>query len=74
MSAEGRTEEGLVQIMAASGAKASYIAGDMDYIAEAAGAPNYIIAESGAGIMKITAYDGEGKAFDSLQISGGKTR
>ena len=64
--------EGFVQIMAASGAKDSYIAGDPGYIAEAAGAPNYIIVEAGADVMRITAFDGGGKAFDSLQISGGK--
>jgi len=65
-----RTEPGgIVQIMAASGAKESYKPGNMDYIVTAAEAPNYLIIEAGVKTMEITAFDSTGKSFDSFLLS-----
>jgi len=56
------------QIMAASGAKGSYQAGESDYILLTANGPAYLILEAGESALTITAYNAGGEAFDSAQI------
>ena len=68
MPAEGAAESGLLQVMAASGAKGSYVPGDMEYVVTTADAPNYLVLEAGAETLKITAFDSAGKPFDSALI------
>jgi len=59
---------GIVQIMAASGDKASYQLGERDFLANSESAPNYLrlIAESDK--LTVTAFDGEHRVFDTFQI------
>jgi len=68
MSGENAAENGLIQIMAASGGKGSYRPGDMEYVVAAAEAPNYLIVEAGAKTLEVTAFDSAGKPFDNVQI------
>jgi len=59
---------GFIQIMAASGAKGSYKAGDMEYIITTAEAPNYLIIEAGAKALDITSFDSAGSELDGVSV------
>jgi len=59
---------GVVQIMAASGGKASYAPGERDYIAVGSTAPNYVLLEADSQSLIVTAYDGEHKVIDYFTI------
>lgn len=61
-------ESGIIQIMAASGDKASYIPGEHDYIAACAPAPNYLSVFADHEQLIITAYDGEHCIIDETVI------
>ena len=61
-------ENGIIQIMTASGAKGSYSPGEKDYIEKAAEGPAYLIIEVDVGLMTITAYDKNGEPFDNVRI------
>jgi len=60
--------EGIVQIMAASGDKASYSAGERDFIAASAEAPNYLLLTADSESIIITAFDGEHNVIDQFTI------
>ena len=60
---------GIVQIMTASGGKGSYAAGIREYITVSSDAPNYLYITADEESLIITAYDGEGKPFDSCPIT-----
>jgi 3',5'-cyclic AMP phosphodiesterase CpdA len=66
VSADGR---GIVQIMAASGDKASYAVGERDFLAAGAAAPNYALLIADESSLRITAYDGENRVIDWLMIN-----
>ena len=59
---------GLIQIMAASGAKESYRTGNNDNFEVIAPAPNYLIIEAWTEALEITAYDGNGETLDNVRI------
>ena len=61
-------EGGIIQIMAASGAKASYAPGDRDYIAASGFAPNYLSLFADSGRLTVAAYDSEHKVVDSVEL------
>jgi len=60
---------GIVQIMAASGGKESYSVGNPDYIVTNAVAPNYLYITADEETLKVIAYDGNGKSFDTFTIA-----
>ena len=62
-------ENGIIQIMTASGAKASYSPGEHGYIETIAETPVYLIVEVGTDLLNITAYNDAGEPFDNVQIS-----
>ena len=59
-------EQGIVQIMAASGDKATYAIGEQGYIAASAPAPNYLLLIANDQSLDITAFDGEGRVIDQV--------
>ena len=59
---------GIVQVMAASGAKAPYPVGERDFIAVNDIAPNYLILTADGDSLSITALDGEHKVIDEFII------
>ena len=59
----------IVQIMAASGDKATYAPGEQEYITATAAAPNYVYIEGGSKSLVITAYNGESVLIDELFVS-----
>ena len=59
---------GIVQIMAASGDKASYTMGERDFIAADHAAPNYLLISADSASISITAYDGEHRMIDQFAI------
>jgi len=65
----GMSENGIMQILAATGPKIHYQPTDKDYIAIAKQIVSYLIVETTVNTLRVTAYDGEGQAFDSVQIS-----
>jgi len=62
-------ENGIIQIMTASGAKDSYSPADKEYIARTAETPVYLIIEAGIKTLIVTAYDSAGEQFDNVQIT-----
>jgi 3',5'-cyclic AMP phosphodiesterase CpdA len=66
MQGESASDDGsgIIQIMAASGAKESYIAANRDYLAALAPAPNYLLLQADSAALTVTAYDERGEAFD----------
>ena len=61
--------KGIVQIMAASGGKQSYVAGNWEYISVSADAPNYLYIVADDESLIVTAYDGKGEPFDIYTIT-----
>lgn len=55
---------GIVQIMAASGDKESYSAGDLDYIAASFSSTCYLLLKADGEELSITAYDSENNMID----------
>ena len=64
-SADGN---GIVQIMAASGAKATYKAGERDYIAASHETKNYLLLTANESELAVIAYDSSGVEIDSLTL------
>ena len=62
-------EDGIIQIMTASGAKDSYVPADIEHIAITKDAPAYLIVEVGSELLTITAYDGAGEQIDRIVIT-----
>ena len=60
--------QGIVQVMAASGDKATYTMNDSDFVAAGAPASNYLLLEADSESLSITAFDGEGKVVDQYTI------
>jgi hypothetical protein len=56
---------GIVQIMAASGAKEPYTLGNADYVAVSAAPPNYLLLRADSDRLTVTAYNGQNEAFDT---------
>jgi len=61
-------ENGIIQIMTASGAKGSYSPGDKEYIAQISETSAYLIINAGADELNITAFNYAGEPFDNVQI------
>jgi len=61
-------ENGIIQIMTASGAKDSYSPGENDYIEKIADTPVYLIIEVSAKALSLTAFNVTGEPFDSIRI------
>jgi len=61
--------KGIAQIMAASGGKQSYAAGDWEYVSVSADAPNYLYVTASDDELTVTAYDKNGKPFDTCTIT-----
>ena len=61
-------ENGIMQIMTASGAKESYSPSNREYIAKTSETPVYLIIEAGVKTLTVTAFDSAGKQFDTVQI------
>ena len=59
---------GLIQIMAASGAKESYSIVDGAQVALSADAPNYLLLTADSAALTITAYNGINEAFDTYAL------
>ena len=59
---------GIVQIMAASGDKATYVIGESGYIAAVAPAPNYLRIAADSSSLEVTAYDSDGNVVDQVSI------
>ena len=70
MSGESAVSDGngIIQIMAASGGKASYPAGAADYIAAGDSAPNYISLAASCDSITVTAYSGMHIEIDSVTL------
>jgi len=68
-SGDGR---GIVQVMAATGGKASYASGDRDYIAASHTGPNYLFVAADQERLMVTAYDGEHREIDRFSIPNPK--
>ena len=66
-AAEGK--QGIVQIMAASGDKATYAVAGFGYIASSVPAPNYLLLTVDGENLTVTAFDGEGRVIDQVAIS-----
>ena len=64
-AANGR---GIVQVMAASGDKPTYVLGDRSYIAAYAPAQNFVVLSADSESLVITAYDEEGNIIDEFTI------
>jgi len=60
---------GIVQVIAASGDKASYAAGERDYGAVTDIAPNYLLLTADAGSLTITAFDGKHRVIDQFIVN-----
>jgi 3',5'-cyclic AMP phosphodiesterase CpdA len=60
--------EGIVQIMAASGGKQSYVIGEKDFIVRNAGAPNAVLVIADEDALKVSAYDDAGLLFDTFTL------
>jgi len=61
-------EDGIIQIMTASGAKESYRPGEKEYIDIVADTPVYIIIEVSTNTLNIAAFNNVGEPFDSIRI------
>ncbi|MCL1827881.1 MAG: metallophosphoesterase [Oscillospiraceae bacterium] len=59
---------GIIQIMAASGAKESYAAAERDYITSLGDAPNYLSVTASARELRVTACNGNHEPFDKTVI------
>jgi len=59
---------GIVQIMAASGDKASYTMGERAFVVISGEAPNYLLLSADAAGLVITAYDGQHQEIDRVVI------
>jgi len=68
MRGEDISEDGIIQIMTASGAKESYTPGEKDYIEIIADTPVYLIIEVSTRMMSLTAFNTDGEPFDSIRI------
>lgn len=66
---ETAADGGLIQIMAASGAKESYTAANRDYIAVSAAAPNYLLLTADDKTLTVTAYDENHEAIDVCTLT-----
>ena len=66
---EADNGRGIVQIMAASGDKATYAQGERSFITLSASAPNYIMLRADSEGLYITAFDGEHTIIDELTVS-----
>jgi len=62
-------ENGIIQIMTASGAKESYSTGDKEYIEIIAETPVYLIIEVSTKTLTITAFESAGEQIDTIQIA-----
>jgi len=62
---------GIVQIIAASGDKASYTVGERDFVAVTDIAPNYLLLVADDKSLTITAFNGDHKTIDELSIAKG---
>ena len=60
---------GIVQIMAASGDKATYASSEQEFISVTAEAPNYVYIEADSNSLVITACNGENVVIDELLVS-----
>ncbi|MCL1816064.1 MAG: metallophosphoesterase [Clostridiales bacterium] len=60
---------GIIQIMVASGAKESYVAGQPDYLAISAPAPNYLLLTTDWRELSITAYNEHGEIIDKYTLT-----
>lgn len=61
-------ESGIVQIMAASGDKASYSIGERDYVVTSDQAPNYLLLSADGECLSITAFNSENIVIDQYSI------
>ena len=70
MSGDGASADGtgIVQLMAASGAKQSYILGDTAYVAADAQAPVYLRVEADESALTVVAYDESHSPIDTYTI------
>ena len=59
---------GIIQIMAASGDKATYSAGERDYVVAGDSAPNYLSVLANSEILTVTAYNAEHRVIDSVTM------
>ncbi|MCL2747244.1 MAG: metallophosphoesterase [Oscillospiraceae bacterium] len=66
--ARSRAQNGIVQIMVASGAKEPYHADNTEDMAIIGGAPSYLRITADAGSLTVTAFDGNHAVFDTLTI------
>ena len=62
-------DDGIVQIMAATGGKQSYTVGENAAVASAAPAPNYLHLEADEQCLTITAYDESHGLIDMFKMS-----
>ena len=71
MSGDSQTADGqgIVQIMAASGDKASYTIGERDFVAASGTAPNYLLVNVDESELIIKAYNSEHLEIDEVRIS-----
>ena|GEM_PF-2600370 len=61
-------ESGLVQVMVASGGKASYTHDARPYLALTAEAPNYLALSADFGTLSVAAYDADGVVIDAFVL------
>ena len=57
-----------MQVMAASGGKAPYVADELDFIAAKGEGPNYLLVTAVGDTLTVAAYDGDGQRFDAYTI------
>jgi len=60
---------GIVQVMAASGDKATYPAGDKEYIAVSAAAPNYLLITVANDTLNMTALSEDNEVIDTYMLT-----
>ena len=63
------SNDGIVQIMAASGGKESYRSGERGYIAAEGEAPNYLVIKARRNELTVSAYDANQTEFDSVTFT-----
>jgi hypothetical protein len=71
MSGEAAAQDGrgIVQVIVASGDKATYTIGEREYVAVSDAAPNYVLLIADSESLVITAFDGEHGMLDQFTIS-----
>ena len=60
---------GIIQIMAASGAKVSYVTGGNDHVAVSSPAPNYLLLQADEQKLTVTACNEHHEAFDTCTLT-----